>query len=156
MTLTISRATCADIAALAYAGREFFAESSMSITNDLDDSTMYASIQSMVMADDYIVLIAKDGDLPAGFISWQLEKLWTKQVTATLGMFYVRKRYRNGKISKCLLDISLKMCEDRGASVFYAASLAGLDDKGINERAFMSYFSKKGFRAIGKLLSRSD
>lgn len=153
-TYKIRQATPEDIAAIAHAGRDFFAESNWHGLQ-LSSERIYSSLAYMLSNENFVMVLAEtERGMPAGFSFWQLENPWTVELMALMVLFYVRPDHRNAQLANGLLDYSLDLCKDKGAKMFYASSTAGFNDAGANERAFTALLRRKGFNVVGSFLCK--
>ena len=153
-TYKIRQATPEDIAAIAHAGRDFFAESNWHGLQ-LSSERIYSSLAYMLSNENFVMVLAETAQgLPAGFSFWQLENPWTVELMALMVLFYVRPDHRNAQVANGLLDYSLQLCQDKGAKMFYSSSTAGFNDAGANERAFTALLKRRGFKTTGAFLCK--
>jgi GNAT superfamily N-acetyltransferase len=154
--ISIRRAKEKDIAAISLCGDEFFEESNWRGLT-LSKANIYNTLFSVLSREDFICLLAETEEgFPAGFVIWGIENPWTIEKQAMMSMFYIRKRYRNGKLSTKLLEASIKECKNAGAKLFFSSSTAGFDDNGVNERMFTVLLKRQGFSRLGTILCRKE
>lgn len=148
------KATLEDAALVVHCGRDFFRESNWGHMT-LDDDRIRETLIHMLTNDAFIVCVAEtDEGIPAGFVIWCLENPWTVEMQALMVLFYIRPQYRSGGTASNLLDLSLELCQNGGAKMFFASSTAGFDDGGVNERAFTLLLKRRGFDGLGTFLCR--
>lgn len=154
--MKIYQAGIEDAAIVHHCGKDFFKESNWGHMT-LDPDRIRESLIHILTNQSFIVVVAVDDNgIPAGFVIWSLENPWTIEKQALMVLFYVRPEYRTGGTASKVLDLSLDLCKNAGAKMFFSSSTAGFDDGGVNERAFTLLLKRRGFKGLGTFLCKGE
>lgn len=113
----------------------------------------YDTILAMMSNSDFYYLVARDeSGEPCGWFNFAFENPWMAEEVMLCVNFYVASEHRRGLCSQLMMDMAIKICQDRGAKLVWMSSTAGFSDNGCNERAFRMFLKRNRFRECGTFL----
>lgn len=143
-------ATTADVVALTYLFKDFFAES------DYDDAGITYSpnraaawLRDVIGRGSFPHVVARVDNKIVGVISWSMDHSFSEEPIAILHTLYVRPEHRRSAIGRFLVSTAMDIARHEGACSFSAPIASGVKS-GIE-----NMFKKAGFKSSGKIMTRA-
>ena len=127
--------------------QRFLAETQLPLTYSAENTraTIWAAIHSPL-----IFLVWQGEETLGGMVMGDYEHDFTEETAAYVMKFYVERELRGMNVARELLQAFDAEVKQRGASVVFASSTAGMGP--TNETLYVRLFEHEGYNVLGRVL----